>query len=266
MKLAKDTSPEQFRRMEESFQVALPDIEAALRFNVQLCYAYLLLMRINRSSGDQERGTVLVQKALEVSPHSYLVRAYHMYLLSPRWGGSYEAMQEFVADPMVHAAKDTLLKILPGMVWADLADTERRDDPKKVVALGEKALTYGETWHVLYNLAWAYYRAQMYDKALETIERVVTLHPRLPDRGLLFAAHPTIAQGLRSRILFRQEKWDAALEALQIMQQSGARDTGDADEIRRWEGSQLLRQGHAVLKTDLGRAIDLYTLTLRFDP
>jgi len=71
---------------------------------------------------------------------------------------------------------------------------------------------------------------------------------------------------LRSRILFRQEKWDAALEALQILQQNGARDTGNADEIRRWEGSQLVDKGHAAFKTDLGRAIELYTLALRFDP
>src|SRR5262249_51620318 len=106
MKLAKDTSPEQFRRMDESFRLALPDLEPALRINAHLFYAYLLLMRINRGSGDQERGTVLVQKALEVSPNSYLVRAYHMYLLSPRWGGSHEAMQEFAADSMLHAAKN----------------------------------------------------------------------------------------------------------------------------------------------------------------
>src|SRR5262249_52574529 len=128
-----------------------------------------------------------------------------------------------------------------------------------------KALTYGETWDSLYSLAGAYYRAQIYDKAMATIERAVALYPRLPDHGL-FAPNPVTAQELRSRILFRQEKWDAALEALQILQQSGARDTGDADELRRWEGSQLVDKGHAAFKTDLGQAIELYTLALRFDP
>jgi len=67
-KLAKDTSPEQFRRMEESFRLALPDIEAALRSNARLFYAYLLLMRINRSAGNQERGAVLVQKTPKSLP------------------------------------------------------------------------------------------------------------------------------------------------------------------------------------------------------
>jgi tetratricopeptide (TPR) repeat protein len=264
-KLAKDTSQEQFRQMEDSFALASEDINAALRIEPRSFYAYLLLLRINRSSGDQERGVILLGKALETGPDSYLVRAYHMYLLLPRWGGSYAAMQQFSDESVRHADKNPLLQTLPGMAWADLSETVRRTDAAKAVKLAEKALTFGETWFVLYDLAWAYFRAEDYDKALQTIDRAVELYPSLPDRGLLFSPNIPDALSLRAWSLFKQQNWDAALQTLEQMERLAEGQDCGCGDARKEQAADLVNQGHREFRRNLSRASELYTLALRFD-
>jgi tetratricopeptide (TPR) repeat protein len=93
----------------------------------------------------------------------------------------------------------------------------------------------------------------MHDRALPIIERAIAIRPNVAE-----------GYGLRSMILFAQEKWDKALKDLEKGEQIGGWGSDKVLENRKWESDQLVGKGHTLFKTDLVQAIDNYTLALRF--
>lgn len=265
-KWAKDTSEAQFRGMAEGFALASQDIRAALRIDPRIFYAYCILMKMNRSTGDQERGKLLVRKALEIAPASYLIRRQHMQLLLPRWGGSYEAMEKFAKDSMSYFGKNKLLNSLEGLIYWDKASVaDDEGDHIKAIGLYKRSLSYGETWNTLYDLAWTRMYHREYKAARQIIDHAIANLPKLPDRYIGLRPDLSDAYKLRLRISVAQRNWEEALRDLDKIE-TARRQTKEIEEIRKRAGDHLISEGHAQFKKDPNKAIKLYTLHLRFCP
>ncbi len=254
---AKDTSGEQIRRMEENLIVAAMDVERALKINPRLFFAHVLLMQINQSRGDQEIGKLLVQSALKECPDSYMIRYGHMNILRPRWGGSYDAMTEFAMKSAPAGDKNPLIKTLPGMVYWDMATlAQGNGNYDEAIELYEQALAFGETFSVLNDLANCYLRARMDEKALAASGRAIALRPNLAG-----------GYGTMAKILFFQEKPNAAIECLQKMEQVGGRGADESADIRKWAGEKIVNTAHSMFRErSYTKAIEAYDLALRIDP
>lgn len=254
---AKDTSDAQIRRMQDNLILSAKDAEEALKINPRLCFAYVDLMNINRSRGDQEVGILLLQNALKACPDSFSIRDAHMNLLLPRWGGSHEAMMQFALESAAAAGKNPRIKRLPGQVYWDMGRiAEGEGKTELAVDYYRKALTFGDSPKVIHSLAEAFLKARMPEKALEVIERVITIQPNIP-----------YSYGLRSKIFLSQGKWDEALKDLEKMELVGGKYSDNFIKIRIWEGEQIVSQGHSLFRTGkMTEAIEKYNLALRFDP
>jgi tetratricopeptide (TPR) repeat protein len=254
---AKDTTDEQFRRMVDDFLLAVRDLEASLRIRPRQLYAYVILMEISQSLGDRDRDARLAGKALGFYPDSYLVRHRHMISLTPRWGGTYEAMERFARESASHAGRNPRLKVLAGFIpWDQGRRAAAAGDYPTAIALYEEALSHGETWNFVHDLADCYYRAKMYGDALRTLDRAMGINPGSA-QGF----------GLRSKIVFAQGNLGEAMASLEKMARLEAPGEGEASTIRRWESRRLVSDGHARFKgRDLAAAIGNYTAAIRFDP
>jgi tetratricopeptide (TPR) repeat protein len=166
-------------------------------------------------------------------------------------------MMQFALESAAAAEKNPRIKRLPGIVYWDMGRTAKSEGKtEQAIDLYEKALTFGESYLVLEYLADAFRDARMPDKALEAINRAITLLPNAPD-----------AYARRSKIFFSQEKWGEALEDLEKMKLFGGKDNDELIETRGWEGRQILSQGHSLYRLQsLTQAIEKYNLALRFDP
>ncbi len=255
-KWAQETTDDQFREMTDRFELAMRDLDASLRLRPRQLYAYVILMDMAKSFGDREKGDLLAGKALELYPDSYILRRRHILALLPRWGGSYRAMDAFARESAPYAAKNALIGTLRGCSSWDRADEAARyKDFPRAIKQYNKALSYGENWNVLYDLAECYYRAKMYDDARRTVDRAIALHP-------VWAS----GYGLRSSISFMQKDVDAALRDIETMERPEFLEADDAPVIRKWQGARLVSEGHALSGTDFPGAAGRYTQALRFDP
>ncbi len=240
--------------MGDDFARAVDDLKTSLKLRPRQLYGYLILMEISQAIGDQERGTLLARQALALYPDSYLVRHRRMTALLPRWGGSYDAMEQFAAESAPFAARNSRLRALRGLIpWDQGRVAASEGDFPKAVALFENALTYGVTTTVLYDLADTYVRGTMYDKALATLDRAAAMQPDAAEE-----------HALRSKIAFAQGNLDEALAHLDRMEEIQGLTAGEASETRIWESRRLVADGHALFRRkDLPGAIDRYTAAIR---
>lgn len=253
---AKDTTYEQFERMEDNFMLAVRDLEASLRIRPRQLYAYVSLMEISQNIGDRERVARLATTALRFYPDSYLVRHCRMISLMPRWDGSYDAMARFARETAPYAARNPRLKLLPAYIpWERGRMAASDGDYPKAVAFFENALSYGVSWDFLYDLADCHYRAKRYDEGLAALDRAMAFNPNSAE-----------GHGLRSKIAFAQQDLDEALASLDRMERTQGLGPGQASGIRVWESRRLVADGHALFGKDLPGAIAKYTLAIRFHP
>src|SRR5262249_16002655 len=116
---ASETSKSQFEGMEHFFDLAQSESERALKINPHLLIAYIYLGDIAIASGDHHKSKEWYEKGSSQMPYSFLLRAFHMGYLAPRWGGSYEEMKKFADECDIAAAHNRNLKILRGYVDHD---------------------------------------------------------------------------------------------------------------------------------------------------
>jgi tetratricopeptide (TPR) repeat protein len=118
-RLRKDTPDEQMQKMRHFFQKAIEDLNRALAINPELMPAYRVLLGVYNATGDDEGEYQTIEKALELFPESFLMRATYMWAIEPRWGGSYEQMEEFAKEAEAYYDMNPELTVLYGFIYSD---------------------------------------------------------------------------------------------------------------------------------------------------
>ena len=96
--LSRDTPPENFQRMDHELRLAKQDLEKALETNAKILRAYEAIIDAARLDGDRDLGAWALAGALRVDPKNFYIRATYQGMQTPRWGGSFEALDEIAAD------------------------------------------------------------------------------------------------------------------------------------------------------------------------
>src|SRR5690606_9776168 len=116
---------QRMKAMAEQIEFARADFDEALKLRPKYLAAHRRLLQFEAMSGTQEGARAQLDKALEVCPQSYILRAHYVQALAPRWGGSIEAMRAYVKDTESLVADNPKLALLPGFIAVDQCKTAR---------------------------------------------------------------------------------------------------------------------------------------------
>lgn len=129
-----ETHPDDLAAMKGMGERALEDLDAALRLHPKLVVALQFKMKVLKVLGRRDEASEVLAQALTLCPTCYTVRLTQLLMLEPRWGGSYEAMEQAARGAPV---KDNpRLKLLSGFVDSERAhelEVEGRDEEALVV-------------------------------------------------------------------------------------------------------------------------------------
>ena len=95
------TSQDQTDAMGESFKRAWADLVASSKKQPKSVLPYSELMQIASASGSPGEVVEILARANSVAPQNFVVRLMAVRRLSPRWGGSFEAVDKVLAQARV---------------------------------------------------------------------------------------------------------------------------------------------------------------------
>lgn len=252
---ARETTPEQFRLMNEHLAAAEKDLTAALAIETRLMPAYWMLIGIHANRAERSGVLAMRKLGLVLFPTSYSLRARLLWFMSPRWRGSYPEMEEVAKEADAHVAANPRLAALRGFIELDQADqAERRKAYAEAEKLLTRAIERGEDSQFFADRAdLRFQRLDRNDLALADIESAIRIRPSLPSIRILAA-----------RIHFNSERNEKALEEYELARRLAPGD----DEVKTFgteAAEDLEKEALALQRTDPSAAVALLELALRFD-
>lgn len=255
-KWAGETSNEQMEGMKRYFSKASKDIEQVLKIKADHVVSYYFLINIYKAVGGHDEVTAIVSKALEKCPTSFIIRSAYLLAITPRWGGTYEEMDQFATEAQRYASDNPRLKILKGYVFYDAGSMQRSSKNFGVaVELLSKALAFGDLARFYEERASIYEHLDKHDEALQDINTAIDMSPQDPD--LYYR---------KSRILSSKKMMQEALKSIEIADQLKPEDESIAKQ-KKWIADTLVYSGYSHQKTkNLTEAIKDYNSAIKANP
>lgn len=161
------TKDEQVDKMQSYLEKSSIDLIKATELTPLPTSAYSYLMDIARTTSSKRASQNLLNKALSVNPTSFYIRATHLHTLQPKWGGSLEAMAEFIADTKKYNEQNEELIPLQGYLDYTKANIlSSRNQRKAALEYNNFSLRFGELSSYLTKRGINYYKLKDYEKAL----------------------------------------------------------------------------------------------------
>jgi TPR repeat protein len=143
-KYLRETSAPQIDAMENWLARSRPDLLASLKLTAKPYLSALYLLNVATLQGTAVERRRWYEEGTAMDPNNALVRYRYMSSLRPRWGGSYERMQDFLRQCEEQHLPPRLLARLKMLIHADLAeDAMRTADTQKIF----------DEWHAVVTLA-----------------------------------------------------------------------------------------------------------------
>jgi tetratricopeptide (TPR) repeat protein len=182
-KWADETPKQQFARMNDYFAQGLKELKEVLSRNKRVSEAYVLLIGAAKTSEGPEFVRKITLEGLAEVPASFAIRRAFMTSLEPRWGGSYDAMEQFAHDSESRIRENPEIAVLKGF-----ADYNRavvltwKDDYAGALPLYTRAIAEGGDLDSFYrDRGRALQRLGHNADALVDFERADQLGPQNPD-------------------------------------------------------------------------------------
>lgn len=255
-KWASETKEEQFERMHAYFKKATKDIENCLTINDKCMVPYYLAIELAAGLGRDDDARAVAKKALKIRPETYRVRSVYLWALTPRWGGSFDMMKQFIEKSQAYVSQNPKLALLKGEIYAEAGDLQSINRKHSVAEkLYNKALSFGEAHWYLQDRGKSRYRQEDYTGALNDFNRAIEL---APERGNYYY--------WRSLTYCKLKQYEKARSDIE---RADRLDPNDEDIQQHSEhiAYQLSRQGYELQKkVSPDKATGKYTSALRVDP
>lgn len=160
------------------FEKALDDIQKSLQLNPKGILSYIYAMDLLRIFSRKEDMDRLVEQALEKNPNSLLARWFYLLYISPIWGGSVEAMEQFINEAKPYYKSNPKLNILEGRILAQQGDQlMHAGKNRKAIAYYNKALKFGSHYYYNRQRGYAYYNLGEYKLARDDFRQSLQQRP-----------------------------------------------------------------------------------------
>jgi tetratricopeptide (TPR) repeat protein len=117
------TPPDKIQRLRQFREIAFTELTHSLDLAEKPFLSVFQLLEISKSRGDKELSRGLVIAANKMLPSNTLARGRYMLALTPRWGGSYEVMKQFIAESKKEEVSPTGLNQLEAIMYDDIGMT-----------------------------------------------------------------------------------------------------------------------------------------------
>lgn len=199
---ARDTPVADMAEMNATLPKALADLDRALELRPSLIAAHRQKLVALRFWGKHREGRAVFDQARASCPQCLRVAVTWIFSLTPRWGGSYEAMQAFADEQTKRAVPNA--KVLGGFPDLDRASLAglAHDDAAASIAV-ERTFAFGE-------------HAEFYEERARIAERQKRMPAALADvdRALVLAPQHPELEVIRARILAAMREWELAGQQL----------------------------------------------------
>ncbi len=242
-KFISSTTKEQILNMKKEFIKAKKELDYIVSKdpNFSIAYASKVIIDGILQSNTKEK---VFKEAIKQNPLSSVIRTTYLYTLLPKWGGSYEEIEEVLNSTKKLYSKNPALKIQEGYLKFAKADT--------IIIQGQDELHYKEALKYLneaiskskFNVyinerAWLYKKLNMPNKAIKDYSYLIKNYPGTIDYYLK-----------RAKIFYKQRELDLALK--------------DLNEILKYDmfnnEALYLRGAIYQVQKDYNKAIDDYKL------
>ncbi|MBF0476501.1 MAG: tetratricopeptide repeat protein [Deltaproteobacteria bacterium] len=254
-KYAAETTPEQFEGMHASFLKSRKDIDTALSLRPRLLTAHIMLLHMSKAGSKEAEKNRLIEQTFSLYPTSFLMCEAMLLSKLPRWGGSYREMNDIAMRAYKQIETNNEFFMLFGMIFAEQAWAFRMAKKyDKALALYTKAILYGEHYSFLQDRAKTYYFMNDYDKALEDVNRSISLRPAM--------ARP---YSLRAAIYSETDKIEKAKADFTLAKTLSPGDPETAD-WKDWVVRRCVYQGQLAANTNPNQALAAFDQALEIDP
>jgi len=123
------------------FRKAKSDLESALKHNSKSYLAALHLLNIAQFEGDNQGAARALDLANSIYPPNFLARARYAVHLMPRWGGSYDRVDAFIAHCRSQRVPESTIALIQAVKLEDQGHAAaERGHTKEAIAFFERAL------------------------------------------------------------------------------------------------------------------------------
>ena len=172
--LAKQTrDPVDEQRSNKFFYNALSDIDAAIGKNRQSGVAYGLLLGVAAATQERDQLRQHLDSGLQAVPGSLFIRTSYLQFLTPEWGGSARAMDQFATQAKRSEHLNRLLVFMPAYSSAMQGDHYmKRQQYRQAHQLYTRALKSGHHYEFYQKRAKADLKLRRYRDALKDFNAV----------------------------------------------------------------------------------------------
>lgn len=228
------TGRDQIVGMEREFAYAREDVNKALALNNRAIVAYYLITALEMAGGDQQKAYSAMIKANYLFPQNYIVRRGYILGLSPRWGGSWQEIQDFVSDLPIKDSGNPKLQELAGYESFEKGFLLYiNDEYQDAIEAFDQSLEFGPNPVAYLHRGKSYYRLKQYHLAIDDITKAIYLRPDYADQYYW-----------RARALYY---FDRYVDALADIERAYALDPTD-EYIQKFRQRLFRSYGHPDLK------------------
>ena len=130
-KYISQTPPDNIKRMRQYEEIAITELRNSLKLTEKPFLSVFQLLEISKMSGSKETSRGLVIAANKMLPSNTLARNRFMMTLTPRWGGSYEEMKQFIAQSKKEEVSSVGVSQLEAIMYDDIAFTYLEQDDRQ---------------------------------------------------------------------------------------------------------------------------------------
>lgn len=255
-KWASETKEEQKNKLADHLTKASDDIITALNINSDSIISYFYLMRITTTQGRNDETERLMRKALEIDPSSYNIRAQYLKSLTPRWGGSLEAMQAFISESSVHINNYPDLKSLEAYIYNEAGDMQALVNKYNVAdTLYSKGLEFGEYHVTFFKRGKNNNRREEYKESLQDLNKAIELNYEKPNYYYW-----------RAVTLIDMKEYKKAMSDIQYATLLDPYDK-DIQNKRKWLAAKFENQAYKSKQSQKPEsAVEKYTSAIRLNP
>lgn len=173
---ASQTSKAAIGEMREYFRTATIDLDRSIALTEKPYLSHRYLLTMSRYVGSPSKSLSEYQKAIRWAPQSVETRLVYMRSLEPRWGGSDEAMEQFLAESRVVLTDPASVRRLAARIpWSRGNDAWDAKDYVRALGYYDEAVELDANAETLCYRASGLSQANRYDAALEDALRAFEL-------------------------------------------------------------------------------------------
>ncbi len=230
-------------------------IRKSLAIDSNVMPAYLLLIDIEKSTGENRKTTPTASTAFKLYPDSIELRIAELKKYEPRWGGSLRKMQLFVFEAKRSQLGTSKVGILQGMIHSEISrlsygESEYQESHESA----NKAVLSGEYDTFLFRRAKASRELGDYQSALIDVNKAIALRPASYENYLL-----------RANIHVMMENAAIAAADYTLAKQLWPAAADKVNHSVEWAVNLQLNKALEVFQTDPVQAVADYDVALLLD-